>query len=1172
MADLTDRLAESPTAAEDGDDDAQARTHIAHDLDNSLLVEAAAGTGKTTQLVLRLVAVLQQGKTTIERLVAVTFTRKAAGELALRLRQELDRARSRAQDPREQQRLEDALARLEEAHIGTIHGFCAEILRQRPVEAEIDPAFRELDEEAATRLYHQVFARWIAGRLDEMPAALERAIARLAGERSPDGTSPLDRLREAGRSLIEWRDFKTPWQKQPLDRRALIDRLLHELEAVAALSAAALDPRDYLRRALEPVEVLIARVSRAAELSLVRSEAEYAALEAQLLEVLRALKRNLGWKGRSKLFTREVLRQDALAQRDQLIAQLEDFKRHVDADLAALLHHEFAAATAAYEEQKRRTGQLDFLDLLIKTRDLLRDLPAMRADFQARFTHIFVDEFQDTDPLQAEILLLLAADDPAVSDWRAVRPVPGKLFLVGDPKQSIYRFRRADVLLYQRLKQQLQAAGVALLRLTRSFRAIHPLQQAINAAFAQQMTGDRDSGQPEYVPLAPHRAGSATPQPALVVLPVPTPYGWEGITEWSVAAGQPAVVAAWLDWLFHHSAWTVEDPQQDGARVPIAPRHVALLFRRYLSWQDDVTAPYLRELEARGIPHLLVGSRSFHQREEVETLRAALTAIEWPDDELAVFATLKGSLFAVPDHLLLRFRHEVGPLHPFRPLPDDLTPEFLPLAQALGLLAELHRERNQAPIVMTVLRLLAFTRAHAGFALRPAGQQVLANVQHICDLARSFELRGGLSFRGFVERLSEEAEKPGATQAPVLEEGADGVRIMTVHGAKGLEFPVVILADITANLSRSEPGLAIDAEAGLAASKLLGCAPWELLEKSAVELVRDRAEGVRLAYVAATRARDLLVVSGVGDEPWEDGWASPLNPVLYPSKDRFRTSEPGPGCPAFGEVTVIQRPQRFDGSEFSVRPGMHRPEVGEQPVVWWDPCLLQLEVPGNFGLQREQILSRDADPRTADASVAAQEAWSDARAAAIAAGSVPSLVVQPVTDLETLPPGPPLEIRIEMLPRPPGRPGGPRFGTLVHTVLRDALGGDTAQTAGAAARPDVRSLVEWHGRLLAATPAELAAATASVERALTHSVLEAAARADRQHRETPFVLALEPGHLIEGTVDLAFLAAGTWTVVDFKTDADLTSRAEAYRRQLAWYVFALARLTGQPARGILLGV
>jgi len=303
---------------------------------------------------------------------------------------------------------------------------------------------------------------------------------------------------------------------------------------------------------------------------------------------------------------------------------------------------------------------------------------------------------------------------------------------------------------------------------------------------------------------------------------------------------------------------------------------------------------------------VLVGGRAFHEREEIEAIRAALAAIEWPDDELSVFATLRGSLFAVDDQLLLEYRHRFGPLHPFRvprelggnsgqelALTGEATAHLLPIADALRLLQQLHRRRNYRPVADTIGRLLADTRAHVGFILRPAGEQALANVLHVAELARQYEAGGGISFRGFIDELRAAAEFESA-EAPILEESSDGVRLMTVHKAKGLEFPVVILADLTCRLSRSDASRYLDPESGLCAMKLGGWAPHELHDHEADEVARDQAEGVRLAYVAATRARDLLVVPAIGDEPWDGGWFSPLNRALYPPFEARRS--PGRGA------------------------------------------------------------------------------------------------------------------------------------------------------------------------------------------------------------------------------------------------------------------------------------
>ena len=196
-----------------------------------------------------------------------------------------------------------------------------------------------------------------------------------------------------------------------------------------------------------------------------------------------------------------------------------------------------------------------------------------------------------------------------------------------------------------------------------------------------------------------------------------------------------------------------------------------------------------------------------------------------------------------------------------------------PIADALMLLKRLHRRRNYVPVSETLHELLGATRAHVGFALRTGGEQALANAFHVAELARQFETGGGISFRGFVDELRVAAENAVAAEAPILEEDSDGVRMMTVHKAKGLEFPIVILADLTCKLSRAEAGRWIDPEQNLCALKLGGWAPMDLLLHDAEEAARDRAEGERLAYVAATRARDVLVVPAIGDEvTTADGW------------------------------------------------------------------------------------------------------------------------------------------------------------------------------------------------------------------------------------------------------------------------------------------------------------
>jgi ATP-dependent helicase/nuclease subunit A len=1104
-------------------DDAAARDRIRHSLNESLLVEASAGTGKTTEMVARMVNVLRSGATTIDQVAAVTFTHKAAGEMKLRLRQELDRARSAAIGY-DRQHLEHALQHLEEASIGTIHAFCAQILRERPVEARVDPAFTEVTDYQRDRLYARAFRGWIQSRLQQDSPGVRRALSRLAWTKRGD-RSPLDDLRYAAIQLVEWRDFTAAWTRVPFDRRGAIDQIVGHVLAVG--------PK--INQSFAVIRELATGIARADDVS----RRDYDSLEAQLVK----LHRDLIYNKRKGV--------------EDLMTALTHFKTCADADLAAELKEELAGFVDRYEDLKRQAGQLDFLDQLILTRDLVRDNQQVRGYLQRRFSHLFVDEFQDTDPLQAEILLLLSADDEHETDWRKAKPVVGKLFVVGDPKQSIYKFRRADVLLYQGLRKSLLDSGVGFVQLTRSFRSVRPLQYFVNAAFIEEMNGDETTGQASYAPLLQGEAHNAV-QPAVVALPAPRVYATRDVSRRVVAESEPEAIVAFTDWLIRESGWTVRDPEQRGARVPIRERHICLLFRRLTNYGVDISREYTRRFESRGISHLLVGSKSFHRREEVESLRAALTAVEWPDDELALYATLRGSLFAINDAQLLKFRRQHLSLNPFRKR-ENVAGEFAPIVEALDLLQELHRGRNWRPVADTLNRLLEATRAHAAFAFRPAGHQVLANVARLADLARGYELEGGISFRGFVERLEEQAEHATeVSEAAVLEEGSEGVRLMTTHAAKGLEFPVVILADLTANLARKQPERYVDNEKRLCATELLNCMPIELMHEQVREHARERAEGVRVAYVAATRACDLLVVPVVGEQEME-GWLEPLNKAIYPPRSAWRTARQADGCPKFGQATVLERPpEQMGADESSVKPGLHAPRTGEHEVVWWDPSVLNREFDSDYGLRQQQLLGEGGLD-----SLKPYEVWRDQRRALIEQAARPSVNVVTATDELAMPPGFRGTIETVIAGERAPRPFGPRFGSLVHAVL--------SQVNLFATPENVILTTGLHARILGADEDEALAAANAVVAALSHPLFSVARAAQRLHREWPVRWRTED-QLIEGRIDLAYLSESGWVIVDFKTSADLTLYKRRFETQLAWYVAAVESLTEQPARGVLLGV
>jgi ATP-dependent helicase/nuclease subunit A len=1146
--------------------DQDQRHRIRTSFDENIIAEAAAGTGKTTELVERIVAILAQGRAQIDQIVAITFTEKAAGELKLRLRSELEQVRvlERSDEPR-LRNIERAIERLEEGNVNTIHGFCADLLRERPVEGGVDPMFEPLSESESRDLYEEAFDIWFQQALSSPGEGLRRSLRRRSGD------SPSERLKAAGWELLGWRDFTAPWTRPAFDRAGLIDQLLEHLQTFSNLTSNSIRPSSYFHGR---TQLARRHNERLRSLESVQPR-DYDLAEALLVDL--AENRDFCDAGTipGPQYAPNITREAVESAYESLLSGLQIFTRMANSDLAALLQGELRESLRLYEELKARNGRLDFVDLLLRTRDMLRKYESVRADFQGRFTHICVDEFQDTDPIQAEIILLLVSADPSVTSWKNVRPSPGKLFIVGDPKQSIYRFRRADVGTYQFVKNLLLRTGAILLNLTTSFRSVPSIQNYVNSVFAPLMREDGDTLQASYVPLAPFRTETSE-QPTIIALPVPEPYGKRDIAQFAIDRSLPDAVGAFVEWLTRKSGWTVTRQEKPDERIPIEPRHICLLFRRFQSFNTDVTRGYVQALEARNIAHMVVGGKSFHIREEVGSLRTALLAIEWPDDELSVFATLRGTFFSVGDEALFLYRQRFKRLHPMRLQQETVPLELQPIAEGLALLADLHRKRNSRSAADTISELMARTRAHVAFAFRPSGEQVLANVLHIAEMARASG-SGHISFRAFVERLSKDAELGEPPEAPIMEDGSEGVRLMTVHKAKGLEFPIVILADLTAKLRPTRASRYIDSDRSLCAVRIGGWSPLDLIEHEADELRRESAEAARLAYVAATRARDLLVVPSVGDE-WQrlpEFWIGQLGQGMFPSVDiRQKPTAPN-GCPDFGTDSVKRRPPGVSATARTVRPGLFlfdRP-LSKGPtkelygVVWWDPDKLELGVRPRYALRQEELLV-EIDNDAAKQNLAAFGSWEQQKKAAIESASSPMLRVQTITQevargSDTQAFG---EVSIVELPRELARPKGKRFGSLVHAVL--------ASVPLHATYALIEQIVGLQARILQASPDEIISAISVVEGALKHDLLARASkcyRSGRCRRETPITL-FEDNVLLEGVVDLAFEESGTWTVVDFKTDEELEMQLDKYRRQVGLYARAITLATGKPAKAVLMSL
>lgn len=1049
------------------DDGADRRALTRDDLDHAYFVEAAAGTGKTRALVERALALIVSGRARMGQIALVTFSHEAAGQLQLRLREALDRARQASATP--EPRLEAAIAEFEDAAIDTIHGFCGQILRARPIEAGVDPGF--VTGSGGPALRRRILRRWFEAQLAAPSPGFARFLARYRSQPLFDD-SPLDALDEVLGFLIERRDLDAPWPKP--DEAASKARAA-ALAALAELTATLRQhPSDHPAQAkLSPLFDAERDLDE-----LEGPEAETAL--AGLRDLCRQLGRPPAGLGRIGALADGLSMASVSDQVKRVFEAAETALALCDQELLSDLREELRGVAAAYTEASRRAGRLDFSDLLMVTRDLLLRCPDVLEELRRRFTVLMVDEFQDTDPVQAEIVELLAGGEA---------PSAG-LTLVGDPKQSIYGFRRADLAMYEHTRSRLQARGVRQARLSVSHRSLAPIQAVVNRAFGKAF--ERDALGPDYLPLE----GGPEPyadQPAVLALPVRHPFGEFGsVWKHAVRTSLEQDIPAFVRWLLTESDWTVRG--EDGAPRPIEASDVCILFRKLGTRKDLYFEPIQRNLEAHRIETVLVGSRSLHQRDEIEALITAATSLEWPRDELAVYGTLRGPLFGFADGELLGFRTRHGSLNPYRaptaPL-EDADPEIRDALEGLRLLST---RRNRRPHAETLRALYAgpLTRGALGFAVSDQGRRALSNLELALEVARKQDGEGG-SFRSTVEALRAAADEKRSRDGALNAKASPGVRLMTAHAAKGLEFPVVLLADPCEDAYAWVQQVEAP-EAKLAATRVGKMRPRPLVEAEAAERAKAESEVLRLAYVAATRARDLLVVPTVPGRAREiagrsRSWLAPLLEVLDSAEEATR----------------------FDPDRLPPAPPKTR--FGMAELSWLEP-------------------GPAAEPNRAQ-----HEAWVKQLDEARELGLGPSLAL---TRLDAAPPGaaPIPEPRNLAIPRS-GPRDARRYGQLVHAVARDLpLEAEPPPDGGA-------GLVRFHARLLRANEAEVTDAIAVIARLLEDPLIARARAATRCWRAFPIVAHAEDGTVVDTVVDLLLQEPQGFTAVDLVTGSGRMEAAKA---------------------------
>ncbi len=808
--------------------DYEERRLAAEDLGNCYCVEASAGTGKTTLLTDRYLNLVRAGAA-VERIVAITFTEMAAAELKVRIRDRLDEERARCDDPPVLERLTAALLRMEGARISTIHSFASRLLRERPVEAGVDPFFDTMDRIQSDLFFREAWTAWLERHLQKEESAFGLPLTLGAS---------IGSIGDLARRFYENRDLEPAAPpRSPLNAAAVLGELATGINRLASMAKQSCkDTRD---KGFELAMTLASAVD-----SLREQEPE-----KRLVELLKATP-----KIEAKSGDKNKWQPGACDEHKELRAELEALRaRTAEAIGAAALHEllgELRGFLATVSESKRTRGVLDFQDLLILARDMLRDNLPVRRYFQKQFDHLLVDEFQDTDPLQAEIIYFLAEAEPRAATWTDVKLRPGKLFIVGDPKQSIYRFRRADIEIYERAKTIIEAQGASA-TIYQNWRSQVPIIDWVNHVCGRMIRPSEDGYyQPDYMPLAP--APGALVDGGATVLLLPT--GDERSATVSEARAAEAECTATAIRCMLDEGWPVRDCE-DGAQRPVRAGDIALLFPATTEIET-----FEQALQKERIGYQFEGGKRFHQRREVRDLAVLLGALDNPEDELLVVGALQSLFFGISNAELAEFREAGGR---FNYLKSGVRPPAM-MGEAFKLMARLHGVRHGQSLASLITAVLEETQVREFLMFLPRGEQAVMNLDKIASMARYLESTNQVTLRGFTRWLAEMEAGRAEDPEMVSDESEGAVHILTIHKAKGLEFPVVILANLGSGSSGSE-NLVADRVGGRFFTKLsrdkdfpIYSSGWE--EAKAEEGLRKEAERQRLFYVAATRARDYLLV------------------------------------------------------------------------------------------------------------------------------------------------------------------------------------------------------------------------------------------------------------------------------------------------------------------------
>ena len=1077
--------------------------------DRNVVVIAGAGTGKTTILVNRILNLIlrEPNPLAIMEIVALTFTNKAATEMKQRLRTQLLRLVDQADDmiavfrtryhlsaEQVDQRARMALEQMEKAQIGTLHSFAAHLLRLHPLESELDPLFQEDNGSHFKELFYSYWDRWLDDELGSAGQQHDRWRRVLAGITLDD----LQQFTAAlGGDFVDLDELEC--QCRSLSLEGVLRDWMTTMHGRAVTLLAAQD-RPKRRKA----EQMLAAAVQLLALLLEKGSPGLADMsQEERLTLNKDLgKAPAGW---DEVVFEEAASMIRLAQRlltvdqvyfQEVITLVRPFLRQV--------RHGFHAS-----------GWIAFDGLLARAKRLLQDHPAVRTRIKQTYRAILVDEFQDTDPVQYEIILYLSERVGShQTAWHDVDLEPGKLFIVGDPKQSIYAFRRADIEAFERVVEKIHAGGGTIYSLVTNFRSDGTVLDVVNNVF------DRLFQPTEHVQPANERLTARSqrkPEVSLAGVQLRLVKSEDDDEEFDVQTATRAEAESLARWLKEELLPGTTVTDRYGHQGLLQPGHIALIFRKLTQAQV-----YLEALRRYDIAYITDGEKHFYRRQEIIDVVNLLRVIDNPYDTIALVGVLRSPLGSMADRDLLALQ-QIGGLD-YREGERLSTWSHPQAGMVRGLyerLAELHQLAPLRPVPDAIDLMFERLPLLELAAASLHGEQAVANLRKTRDMAESLADRPHLTLTGFVDlMITRVSEQPDEAESALAEESLDAVRVLTIHKAKGLEFPVVVLPGLHqgSKTPRKGPSIHHDWSSRCYSVQMGGRSNLGAVLVDVKMAAREQAEQRRLLYVGMTRARDLLVLSGgQTTKPGHDTVLSLLGETMAEEQDCSTADQI---CIGTSRVSLVITPAMVTARR-------HRTEPLSKVVP---PPALGLILMRRQARQVEWERRRMTPRRMTPSSLIGSRPESIASRTVTGRGA----------DLARL------------------------VGVCAHAVLE--------QWDFTRPRADITSVIvqvcrrymrEDHPQLLTDATDDLTALFANFLSSEPYRRLQ---RATVLGREVPFAMPLGDDQMMEGVIDLIYRLDDRIWIADYKTDdiaaEDVQARVDLYRSQADNYSRAVAASLG----------